>query len=50
MAATVVRPADPAPALPEAAASPGSDAALVLASLDPGPNPALEEWRGTVTI
>ena len=50
VAATVSRPADPAPVLPDAAASPGSDAALVLATLEAGPNPALEEWRGPVTI
>ena len=50
VAASVVLPSAPAPALPQAAASPGADAALVMATLESGPNPAIEEWRGTVTI
>lgn len=48
VAATVVRAAEPAPALPDAAASPGSDAGLVLSTLAAGDNPAIEEWRAQV--
>ncbi len=40
-----------APAVPAdlAIASPGADARLVLGTLQPGPNPALDAWRGTKT-
>ena len=34
-----------APAVTLATASPGTNANLVLPTLDPGPNPALEAWR-----
>lgn len=34
-------------ALPEATASPGSDAALVMDTLAPGPNPALADWHAS---
>ena len=41
----------PAPAVTLATASPGQDADLVLRTLEPGPNPALEAWRNEgVTI
>lgn len=45
VAAAVAGPADPAAPLPEAEASPGSDAGLVVATLEAGPNPAIDEWR-----
>jgi hypothetical protein len=37
----------PDPVLPEATASPGHDAELVIATLASGPNPALEDWRAS---
>ena len=41
----------PAPAVTLTTASPGADAELVLRTLQPGPNPALEAWRNEgVTI
>lgn len=43
--AETVLATDPAPAAPDAAASPGTDAELVLGTLETGPNPAVEEWR-----
>lgn len=51
VAATVAQGAAPAPVLPAAQASPGSDAALVMGTLAAGPNSAVEEWRAQpVTI
>ncbi len=43
------REAVPPVALPEASASPGSDAGLVIGTLASGQNPALDDWRAART-